>query len=150
MRGHDDARAPLHQAARPSGELVLARAVHATGGLVQGDEARHPLVLTTARHHQRQRQALALAAGQVARVRLSSPLEPHPGESPATRLAGQLVGYPLADQQVAGALGQKRAATVRRDPSPGRCHKPRRRPQKRGLAGAVAAHQRDPLTRVEH
>ena len=75
---------------------------------------------------------------------------PTDGEGLTARLAGQLVGDPLADQQVAWALGEKRAAPRRRDPPPGRLHQSRGRAQERGLAGAVATHQRHPLARLEH
>ncbi len=145
VRGHHDARPPLRQLAGPAGQRLLAGPVHPSRRLVEADESGESPTPRAAGHHQSQRQALALAAGQIARIGLRRPPEPHRGKRLATGLAGQLVRDPLANQQVARALGEKRAAARRRDPPPSRVDQSGGRPQERGLAGTVTAHQRNPF-----
>ena len=62
----------------------------------------------------------------------------------APGLAGELVGDPLADQQVGRALRQQRAPARRLEPHRARAPRsPAAAPQQGALARAVAAHQRD-------
>ena len=62
-------------------------------------------------HHDREREPLALAAGEVARVARRPPSSrPTASSAPPTGLAGKLVADALAHEQVARALRQQRAA----------------------------------------
>ena len=86
-----------------------------------------------------EREPLALAAGQVARVAVGERGEAGGLE----RFGGQLVADALGEQVVAGVLQQQRDAAAALDPAARRLRQPGGEPQQRRLAGAVAAHQRD-------
>ena len=65
------------------------------------------------------------------------------------RLARELVGDPLADEEVAGLWASSAQPPRRRDPAPGRLDQPGGGAQQGALAGAVSAHQRDALARLD-
>ena len=100
-------------------------------------------------HHDRQREPLALAAGEVARVALGRPLEARRGQRRAPAVARQLLVDPLADEQVGRALRQQRAAGRASIRAADRLEQARPRRAAGALAGAVAAHQRDPLAGLD-
>ena len=95
----------------------------------------------SSRQHHFEREALALAAGEVARIGLLATREAggrHPG------LAGVLDRM-LVDQVVARVLQQQSHLAGALDPAPSRRNQALGQPQQRALARPVAAHQRDPL-----
>src|SRR5439155_1446020 len=85
-RSLDDERgAPGREAVEPMAGRGLGRAVHAARGLVEADHRgglRRGLLV----EDDRQRQALALAAGEVARVAILEPVEADGGERRRRRL----------------------------------------------------------------
>ncbi len=125
-------------AAQIARQLGLRAAVHAARGLVQREHGRR---LALAAGDDREREALALAAGEVLRVALGHRRQPDGRE----RRGGRLFGDALVDQVVAGVLQQQRDASGALDAAARRLHQPGGVAQERRLAGAVAAHQRDAL-----
>ena len=97
------------------GERVLVAAVHAARRLVEADHGGR-----LALQDDREREPLALAAGEVARVAVGECGEAGGLE----RLGGQLLPHPLGDQVVAGVLQQQRHAPAARDPAAGRLVSP--------------------------
>ena len=67
---------------QPIRELLLARPVHAARRLVEADEAGRRPSGAASGHHDRQGQALALAAGEVARVAAGRPTRGRPSAAP--------------------------------------------------------------------
>ena len=121
------------------GERGLVRAVHPARRLVEADAPPGGSPC----EHDREREPLALAAGEVARVAVGERAEPGRGE----RLRRQLVADALVQRVVARVLEQQRdAARALHLPARGR-RAARRRAQQRRLPRAVAAHQRDALAR---
>ena len=138
--GGDEHRAPpLGELAQVGGERVLVGAVHAAGRLVEADDGRR-----LALEHDRQREPLALAAGEVARMAVGEGAEAGGLE----RGGGQLLPHPLGDEVVARVLQQQRHAAAARDPAARGLAEAGGEPQQRRLARAVAAHQRDALARA--
>src|SRR5436190_12877558 len=66
--GDQDGGAPLGEPVDEGDQVLLAAAVHATGRLVEGDEAGDAVAVEAAGEGDREGEALALAAGEVARV----------------------------------------------------------------------------------
>ena len=64
----------LGELAQVGGERLLVRAVHAAGRLVEADDGGR-----LALQHDREREPLALAAGEVARVAVGESVEPGAG-----------------------------------------------------------------------
>ena len=91
----------------PRHERVLAGPVEPARRLVQTDEPREDAVSAPSSHHDRQREPLALTAREVARIRGGGPIEAHRLQRGRAGFPGQLVPHPLADKQVARALGQE-------------------------------------------
>ncbi len=135
VRGHDHRVAARGAAAQLLGELRLREAVHAARGLV---ERQHRGLLSPV-GDDRERQALALPAGEVAGVALRELGEA--GERERTR--GGLARDALVHEVVAGVLQQQRDAPAALDPPAGGLHEAGGVTQQRGLAGAVAPHQGD-------
>ena len=93
--------------------------------------------------HDRQREPLALAAGEVARVAVGERAEPGRLE----RRGRKLLPHALGDQVVAGVLEQQRDPPGAHDAPARRLGEPGREPQQRRLARPVAPHQRHALPR---
>ena len=75
---------------------------------------------------------------------------PTASSAAAPGLARELLADPLADEQVGRALGQQRAAAAAPRPSPrAGSTQPGGGAQQGALAGAVSAHQRDPLAGLD-
>ena len=64
--------------------------------------------------HDRQGQALALAAGEIARIGVDQPLEPEAPQRFRARVAAKLVADPLVDEEIARPLRQQRDARAAR------------------------------------
>ena len=145
VMGGDDDRGPLRGEAVDQGdEVLLVAAVHAAGRLVEGDQAGDAVAVEPAGEGDREGEALALAAGEVARVGVDRVLHADRAEGGESDCAGQLVADPLADQEVARVLGEQRHL-LGADPAGDRIDQPGRGAQQGALAGAVPSHQRDPL-----
>ena len=135
-------RAPsAARALQARGEVALGAAVQAARGLVEADDRR---ARSPGAEHDREREALALAAGEVARVAVLGDVE----AGGRARVGGRLVADALVQQVVAGVLEQQRDAPVGADLAARRLEQPGGVAQQRRLARAVAAHQRDPLARA--
>jgi hypothetical protein len=141
VRGDDHRLTLARSPAKLAGELGFGLAVHPARGLVQGEHSGRIALAG----HDRQGQALALAAGQVARIALGEPVQARVAERPR----GQLLADALAQEVVVGVLQQQRHP-------PGALHAPARRGQQAGrmaqqggLARAVASHQRDRLPSLD-
>src|SRR5262249_21916843 len=132
VSGHDHRRALLRQLVEAQRERLLARAVHAAGGLVEADHRTRP-----AGQHDLEREPLALAAGEVARVRIAAAAEPRAHESGLTRLLTRV----LVDQVVARVLEQQRDLARGAHLATRRLEQSLRVLQQRALAGPVAPHQ---------
>ena len=140
MRRHEHRGAFVRQVVEPFDQPVLPRAVHAAGGFVETGHGRR-----RAAEHDLKRQPLTLTAREVIRVRV-------PAFRQARRLQAigiDLLVSSLVEQVVARVLHQQRDLTAALDATAGRVDEPARQPQERALAGAVAAHQRHPLTGLE-
>ena len=97
------------------------------------------------REHHLERQPLALAAGQVARVGLAAAAEAGRDEPVRAGLLARV----LVDQVVARVLEQQRDLARALDLAARRLGQSLQVAQQRRLARAVAAHQRNPLTGLE-
>ena len=126
--------------ARAGGEGVLVQAVHSSRRLVEQHHGGG-----VARQHDLQRQALALAAGQVARVRLLAAGQPGRSHAGHARVLDGVAVHEV----VARVLEQERDLAGPLDAPARGLGEPLGEPQERALAGAVAAHERDPLAGVE-
>src|SRR5882757_9333335 len=73
--GDEDGGALRGEALDEGDEVVLAAAVHAAGRLVEGDEAGDAVAIEAAGEGDREGEALALAAGEVARIGVNRVLE---------------------------------------------------------------------------
>ena len=122
------------------------RASARRGTAPRGQPARpaRPIPVHGARHD-RERQALALAAREIARVAVGERAEAGGLERGGAELAADAVG----EEVVVGVLQQQRDATGCVDAAAGGREQAVGVAQERRLAGAVAAHQRDALTRRE-
>ena len=121
------------QLAQPRREPRAVRPVHAARRLVEADGHRR----LAGREHQLEREPLALAAGDVARMAV--------GERAGPR---HVVADAVVQEVVAGVLQQQRHAARARDLPARRLDQPGEQPQQGRLAGPVAAHQRDGLPRA--
>ena len=122
------------------GQLVLVDAVHPARGLVEQHHRRG-----LARQHHLQREALALAAREVARIGgLAS-------RQAGARHAGHagVLDRVVVHQVVARVLEQQRHLARALDAAAGRLGEALREPEHGALAGAVAAHERDALAGME-
>ncbi len=124
-------RGQLAQARRERGAV---RPVHAARRLVEADRDRR----LAAAQHELEREPLALAAGDVARVAV--------GQRAGAR---HVVADALVQEQVARVLQQQRDAPGPAHLAARRVDQPGEQAQQRRLAGAVAAHQRDRLAGCE-
>ena len=131
----------------PIGELVLARPVHPAGRLVEADEARRaapapPRPAITIASASRWRSPPERSRGSA----VGGPFEADGRERSAAGLAGELVARPARGP--GSRRGSGRAARIRgarrSDPRTGST-RPGDGAQQGALAGAVSAHQRDPL-----
>ena len=142
-RGWRRARPPRPRRARAA---VEASAPLRPRSIPRVGSSRHTTAGRLAVQHDRQRQPLALAAGEVARVAVGELL-------PARRLASALGASSSptrsCDEVVARGSGAAapRARSPRTRPRVG-ASRPAAMPQQRRLARAVAAHQRDRLARA--
>ena len=142
--GDDDRGALPGEAIDQADEVVLAAAVHPPGRLVEGDEAGDAVAVEAAGEGDREGEALALAAGEVAGVGVDRVLHADRAQGGEPGLAGELVADPLADQEVARVLGEERHP-LGGDPARGGVDQPGGGAQQGALAGAVSTHQGDPL-----
>ena len=136
--GDEHGGARRGQRAQAIRERLLVAAVHAARRLVEQDGGRR-----LALQHDRQREPLALAAGEVARVAVGERAEAGRLE----RRGRKLLPHALGDQVVAGVLEQERDPPGADDAAARRLGEPGREPQQRRLARPVAAHQRHALAR---
>ena len=122
VRGDEHRAAGGGRGAQDRGEVALRRAVHAARRLVEAQRrggAGAPGATASPVHgarHDRERQALALAAGQVARVAVGERAEAGRLERGGAELAADAVG----EEVVVGVLQQQRDATGRLDAAAGR------------------------------
>ena len=140
MGGHEHRAPAPGQLAEVGREHLLVGAVHAARGLVQADD-RGRLAL----QHDRERETLALAAGEVARVAVGECAEAGLRE----RGRGELLPHALGDEVVPRVLHQQRHPAAAADPAASGLAEAGGEPQQRRLARPVAAHQRHPLRRRE-
>ncbi len=121
-------------------QLLLDAPVHAAGRLVEAQDRRR---LARIPEHDREREPLLLAAGEVARMaeRQRLRIEADAGEG----LRRCLLGDRLVDQIVGRVLKQQRDPAGRVHTAAGRAHQTRGVSQQRRLAGAVSTHQRHPF-----
>src|SRR5262249_2282048 len=124
----------------------LSAAVHAAGRLVEGEETGDAVAIEATGEGDREGEALALTAGEVARVGGRGVPEADGGERGGARLAGELLGDPLADEEVARVLGGERHPRGGA-PAGGGVEEAGGGAQEGALAGPVSSHQRDPLAR---
>src|ERR1700742_3407043 len=101
VRGDEDGGALRGEAVDEGDEVVLAAAVHAAGRLVEGDEAGDAVAVEAAGGGAREGEALALAAGEVARVGVDRVLHADRAQSGEAGGAGELIADALADEVVA-------------------------------------------------
>ena len=148
-RDHDRAAA-ARQAVHEFRQLALAGAVHAARRLVQEQRARQLIALRVpAGHHDGQREALSLAPGKVPRVDFRQLVEPEAPQRCRAGLTADLIADPLVHEEIAGTLRQEGDAARRLDPPSLRLDQAGGSPQQRALAGAVAAHERNALARID-
>ena len=110
-----------------------------------GSSSRTTALRAVPREHHLQGEPLALAAGQVSRVRILPSREPGGGHAGDT---GVLDGVPV-HEVVAGVLEQQRDLPRPLDAPARGLVEPLGEAKQRALPGAVAAHERDALARVE-
>src|SRR5204863_4691152 len=126
-------------------ELVLANGVDAAGGLVQHEQ------VGLGDEHRGEREALPLAAREVARVALLVPGETEPRQRLAGRLEvaadgeRDLLVRPLGDEVAARILAQVARAALPDDAAGSRLEQSRGDLREGCLAGAVRADERDDL-----
>ena len=121
------------------GERRLGGAVHPARRLIQAQHGR----LRGAVADDREREALALAGGAVARMAIGERREARALE----RVRAELVADAVLDEVVAGVLQQQRDATGALDATARGLEQAGRVAKERRLAGAVSAEQGDALAR---
>jgi hypothetical protein len=144
--GDEDAGATIRKRLDQVDQVVLASPVHAPCRLVQGDEAGQLFAFHAPRQSNRQRQALALTAGEVSRIGIDSVLESDDSQRSHSLLAWQLVADALADQVVTGILGEQCNASGCFDLAANWIEKASGGLQQGALTGAVTAHKRHAFT----
>ena len=137
VRRDDNRRAAGREAGDELAQLVLSSRIHSARRLVQADEARWLASHSAPGEHNRERESLALAAGEIARIAFVGPAEPDGLEGRPTILAGELVSDALANDVVARVLAEKRTSTGCVDVAGCRSHEPGACSKQGALAGAV-------------
>jgi hypothetical protein len=122
-------------------EVVLASSIHPARGLIEGNQPRQSASGAVAGEDDRQGEALALAAGEVAGVGVNCLLQADEPQRRQPVLTRKFVANTLADQVVAWVLGQEGDPMRCLELAANRFEQAGSGPQQGALAGAVAPHQ---------